>query len=154
MQFVQLEALEKEERDHLLLLVEDSKLPRRFGEELSIYDGEKAMEEDKTDFQKPKSLLSVVQTSTWFDRVKRTWYTPECLFNLKELLHLLPSDHKMIRHILNIPKFSDNEARNRTGECEGKVSTMVYEVPSWTLKAGGNIYFKNCRTANRTDDTW
>ena len=98
--------MEKEERDHLLLLVEDSKLLRRFGEEFSIDDGEKAMEEDRTDFQKPKSLFSVVSSSTWFNRAKRTWNTPEYLFNLKELLHLFPSYHQKIRQILKIPKSS------------------------------------------------
>ena len=89
-----------------MVLLEDSKLIRQFGEELDLDDDKNESEEDKTDPHNQKSLFSLVSSSEWINRSKRTWYTPKYLSVLKELLQLYPWSHQKIRQILKIPKSS------------------------------------------------
>ena len=116
MQFTQLKAMEKNKREYLWSILEVSKVLRQFGEVLNLTDSDREAENEAIAVQDVTDLFSVVSNSPWFGRTKRTWYSPEYLYNLKELLQLFPSDHQKVRQVLKIPQTSFRRLKLETAE--------------------------------------
>ena len=102
--FSQVKDLECKERESLILNIESSNLSNKFEETFKLRD--ENMTEYKMDWPQNSGvdIFSAVWSSSWFDKPRRTWYTPEYLNNLKDLLHRFPSSPHKIAKLLRIPK--------------------------------------------------
>ena len=155
MQFTQLKAMEKNKREYLWSILEDSKVLRQFGEVLNLTDSDREAENEAIAVQDVTDLFSVVSNSPWFGRTKMTWYSPEYLYNLKELLQLFPSDHQKVRQVLKIPKTSFRRLKLETAEENAGAKRSRRFVSSHPRLSREEQVFisKIVEHSNRTDDT-